>query len=281
MFNILNITSIFSLLFIKPQIYFFFYFIMFFLCFYFWFTNINKEASIRGQHSLAVQNMLRSGFILFIVSEIMFFFSFFWSFFHLSVSPSIFLGTIWPADILNEIIIKPSALPLLNTFILLFSGVLVTWFHYQLIQKAKNKYFIFFNNTKNTMFYLPLFSFADKFRFFTCIFSLVATISMGLLFTFLQLYEYIFSLFNITDSAFGSIFYLTTGFHGAHVIVGTIFLIVGLLRLLKTEVNLDHHVGLEAAIYYWHFVDVVWLFLYYFLYIWTDQINLDLFNFLF
>lgn len=274
--DLLNLNPITAILFPYNSLYFIFYVTVFGISLFYWFYNITLEASYRGQHSIEVQKMLRNGFLLFIVSEIMFFFSFFWSFFHLSVSPSIFIGGVWPAKAMQSIVINPMGLPFYNTLILVCSGIVVTWFHLHFLYTPKANYFVLFNSQNTTLnnfekqlyfFLLPNVKFSRK--LLACIISLFLTICLGLLFTLLQLYEYIHSVFNISDSVYGSIFYLTTGFHGVHVIVGTLLLAVGLMRLLNNEFTPKHHIGLECAIYYWHFVDVVWLFLYFFLYWWS------------
>lgn len=227
---------------ILPFGFFFFFFSI--IC---WFLDIITEATLRGQHTFAVQRGLRLGFILFIVSEIMFFFGFFWAFFHSSVSPTIWIGAVWPPLGIKPI--DPFNLPLLNTVILLSSGVTITWGHKVIVAKqtlSPSGY-----NARQEL-----------------IKALVATISLGVIFTFIQLYEYQHASFSINDGIYGSVFYMLTGFHGFHVLVGTIFLLVCLFRHLSYHFTRDHHLGLEMAIWYWHFVDIVWIFLYVFVYIW-------------
>ena len=257
--------------------YFGVYFIIFVMTLYYWFCNISIEAAYRGQHSVEVQNMLRNGFLLFIVSEIMFFFSFFWSFFHLSVSPSIFIGGVWPAKLVQEITIDPMGLPFYNTLILLCSGVVITWVHLQFIDNSSStpNYSILnqewdFTFAEQKIFFVTLPDMKFTYKQLAGSIALYITISLGALFTSLQFYEYVNCVFNISDSVYGSLFYLTTGFHGVHVIVGTLLLGVSLIRLLNNELTPGHHIGLECAIYYWHFVDIVWLFLYFFLYWWSQ-----------
>jgi len=204
----------------------------------FWWRDVVREATFRGQHTLKVVKGLRLGMVLFIISEIMFFFSFFWAFLHSSLAPSIEIGGIWPPAGLQ--ILDPFAIPLLNTLILLTSGVTVTCAHYAIQSQQRN------------------------FGFFG--FSL--TIVLAIVFTLLQAHEYIEAPFNISDGIYGSTFYLATGFHGLHVIVGTIFLIVCFVRFIKYHFTPRHHLGFEAAAWYWHFVDVVWLFLFLLVYVW-------------
>ncbi|YP_002221529.1 cytochrome c oxidase subunit III (mitochondrion) [Hydra vulgaris] len=213
-------------------------FILIILFMILWFTDIFVESSLEGAHTKLVLTGLKLGFILFIISEILFFFSFFWAFFHSSLSPSVEIGINWPP--LGIITLNPFSIPLLNTIILLSSGVSVTWCHHSLIQKNRNQSLI----------------------------SLIITITLGLLFTFLQALEYLESNFCISDSVYGSIFFVATGFHGIHVIIGTIFLSVCLLKIYFSHFTNSRHFTFEAASWYWHFVDVVWLFLYICIYWW-------------
>ena len=148
------------------------------------------------------------------------------------LSPRTEIGSLWPP--LNIIIFNPYIIPLLNTIILLSSGIFVTWCHYSLI-------------------------FGSKFIRFI---SLLFTIFLGVIFTLLQVLEYNEASFTISDSVFGSIFFISTGFHGLHVLIGTIFLLINLIRIIINNFSSLHHFGFEAAAWYWHFVDVVWLFLY-------------------
>lgn len=203
---------------------------------YQWWRDVVRESTWQGLHTLKVFKGLQLGIILFITRELFFFISFFWSFFHISLSPDIELGLIWPPK--GVIFFNPIEIPLLNTIILLLSGFTVTWSHYSLLIQKK--------------------------EFKT---SLLLTCLLGIYFTFIQFYEYKESFFCISDSVFGSTFYIITGFHGIHVIVGTLFLLVNFFRSLKNHFSNIHHFGFEAAAWYWHFVDVVWLFLYIFIYI--------------
>jgi len=205
-----------------------------------WWLLLASEAPFL--HTAEVRQNLRTGMLLFIVSEIAFFFSFFWAFFHSSLIPAIEIGGIWPPVGLRNLVIQPLDIPLLNTLILLLSGVTVTWAHH-----------------------------AIRYRFYTEAFNgLVLTIVLAFFFTSLQLYEYIEAEFTISDGIYGSVFYILTGFHGFHVIIGTIFLIVCTIRLWSFHFHDNQYVGLDCAIWYWHFVDVVWLFLFIFVYIWGN-----------
>jgi cytochrome c oxidase subunit 3 len=170
--------------------------------------------------------------------KLCFFFAFFWAFFHSSFNPSIALGGVWPP--FGITILDPWAIPLLNTVILLSSGATVTWAHHAIVWGSKN----------------------DGLK------ALVFTIFLATIFTALQAYEYVTAPFSISDSVYGSTFYMATGFHGFHVFVGTIFLAVSLTRLNLDHFTREHHFGFEAAAWYWHFVDVVWLFLFLTIYWW-------------
>lgn len=203
-----------------------------------WWRDIIREGTLEGQHTKAVQNGLKMGVILFIVSEIMFFFGFFWAFFHSSFNPSPVLGGIWPPAYLTTL--SAWQIPLLNTILLLSSGASVTWAHHSIVLGAKDQ---------------------------ACI-SLIVTVILAVIFTALQGFEYVTAPFSISDSVYGSSFYLATGFHGFHVVVGTIFLSVCFFRLLYNHFTTSHHFGFEAAAWYWHFVDVVWLFLFITIYWW-------------
>jgi len=203
-----------------------------------WFRDIISEATYIGNHTLAVQKGLNMGVALFIVSEALFFLAIFWTFFHSALSPNVELGAQWPPMGIQAI--NPFELPLLNTVLLLSSGVTVTYAHHSLIQ----------GNRAGTLY------------------GLLYTILLAVLFTALQGVEYSVSSYTISDGIYGSCFYFGTGFHGLHVIIGTIFLSVGFWRVLAYHSTENHHLGLEAGILYWHFVDVVWLFLYISIYYW-------------
>lgn len=179
----------------------------------------------------------------------MFFFSFFWAYFYCSISPNIFIGCVWPPK--GIIPINPWTLPFLNTIILISSGVFLTWAHRAI--------------TSDGDWYV-----SHKLRL-EVIIALFFTIILGVIFTLCQYYEYVHATFTIADSIYGSIFYIITGFHGLHVIIGTIFLIVCFFRHLFYHFTIDHHVGFEAAIWYWHFVDVVWLFIFVSIYWWGSM----------
>jgi len=205
-----------------------------------WWRDIVREGTFEGQHTAEVQKGLRMGMILFIVSEVMFFFAFFWAFFHSSLSPVYQIGSVWPPEAIDTI--GAFGIPLSNTFYLLTSGVTVTWAHYAIILGDKDQ----------------------------ALRGLFLTILLAVLFTAVQVFEYLEAGFTISDSVYGSCFYMTTGFHGFHVFIGTCFLIVCTLRLINNHFTKEHHFGFEAAAWYWHFVDVVWLFLFIMVYWWGN-----------
>nr|ARH54278.1 cytochrome c oxidase subunit 3 [Curculionidae sp. 2 AH-2016] len=203
-----------------------------------WWRDITRESTFQGLHTLKVTLGLRWGMILFITSEILFFFAFFWAFFHSSLSPNIELGLNWPPKGIMPF--NPLEIPLLNTLILLTSGLTITWSHHSIMNNDYNQ----------------------------SIQSLSLTVLLGFYFTLLQMYEYMEASFSIADSIYGSTFFMTTGLHGLHVIIGSIFLFVCFIRLYLNHFSSTHHFGFEAAAWYWHFVDVVWLFLYLSIYWW-------------
>ena len=203
-----------------------------------WFRDIIREAVYEGKHTKQVQIGLRNGMLLFIFSELLFFISFFWAFFHSSLSPTPEIGSLWPPIGIQPI--NPWNVPLLNTIILLSSGATITWSHNAII----------YGNRKQA------------------IISLIITLILAIFFVFIQAYEYIESTFSISDGVYGTTFFLLTGFHGLHVFIGFIFILISTLRLINYHFSKQHHFGFEAAAWYWHFVDVVWLFLFISLYWW-------------
>ncbi|MGY6635864.1 MAG: cytochrome B562 [Erythrobacter sp. SCN 62-14] len=209
--------------------------------FFMWFKNIVVEAE-RGDHTPVVQLHMRYGMILFIASEVMFFVGWFWAWFNFSLFPSTIaevIGGVWPPKAIDEVL-NPFALPLLNTLILLCSGTTVTWAHHALIHGDRT-------GLKQ---------------------GLWATIALGALFTCIQVYEYAVAPFAFGGNTYSSAFYMATGFHGFHVLIGTIFLAVCLYRAYLGHFTPRQHFGFEAAAWYWHFVDVVWLFLFVVIYVW-------------
>ena len=203
-----------------------------------WWRDVSRESTYQGHHRTFVVDGLKVGILLFIAREVLFFFSFFWAFFHASLAPAAEIGIVWPP--VGVTTISAFSVPLLNTSILLLSGVSVTWAHHRIERGRKRE---------------------SQLR-------LGATCILGLYFIYLQAIEYYEATFTFSDSVFGSTFFIATGFHGVHVIVGTIFLAAILLRLLRHHFSPRHHVGFLAAAWYWHFVDVVWLFLFVSIYWW-------------
>nr|YP_008083030.1 cytochrome c oxidase subunit III [Ascidiella aspersa]CCO25809.1 cytochrome c oxidase subunit III [Ascidiella aspersa] len=203
-----------------------------------WWGDVSRESAYLGFHTKAVQTNLLTGMVWFIVSEVCFFFGFFWTFFHSSLNSVVEMGTCWPP--LGIQVLDPMGVPLLNTVVLLSSGVTVTWSHYSLLVGDGEGASL----------------------------GLSYTVYLGIFFTLLQGMEYVMSGFNISDSVYGSIFFMATGFHGFHVLVGTLFLVVCLGRLMAGHFSSGRHIGYECSIWYWHFVDVVWLFLYVCVYWW-------------
>lgn len=208
------------------------------LCIYQWWRDVIRESTYQGLHTFYVYKGLRIGIILFITSEVLFFLSFFWAYFHSSLAPAIEIGQLWPPY--GIIPFNPYDIPLINTIILISSGLSVTWSHHSIIN----------SNLKERKKRLTI------------------TIILGFYFTILQIYEYYESPFSISDSIYGSTFFIATGFHGLHVIIGTLFLLICLIRIINLQFSPTHHFGFEAAAWYWHFVDVVWLFLYISIYWW-------------
>jgi cytochrome c oxidase subunit 3 len=227
-----------------------------------WWRDVVRESVVRGDHTPVVKLGLRYGMILFIASEVMFFFAWFWAFFNSALFPLDASIGQWPPQ--GIVTFDPWHFPLLNTLILLTSGATVTWAHHEILNKNRRG----------------------------AIQGLIVTVLLGMSFTAVQAYEYSHAAFTFglnhaqlmpfTDEAhkhltagmgnlnaiYGSAFFMATGFHGLHVIIGTIFLIVCLGRAIAGHFTPARHFGFEAAAWYWHFVDVVWLFLFAWIYVW-------------
>jgi len=233
---LLNLVFFFHNMIMIFWVFFFFFFLSFFL--FFWWRDVVLESFV-GYHKNFVINKFYVGMLLMIISEVFFFFRFFWAFFHKCWFPGIELGSVWPPKFMKAYLVDSFSVPLLNTILLLSSGVTITWAHHRLLKRKE----FFFN------------------------FRLFITISLGIFFLFFQNFEYSNLKFSFKTLIFGSCFYMLTGFHGGHVIVGTLFLLICLFRSLCYHFSSKHHVGLELAIWYWHFVDVVWLFLFIFVYL--------------
>jgi len=193
-----------------------------------WFRDCIRE-SLAGHHTIQVQKGIFTGFLLFLVSEIMIFFSLFWAYFHSALVTSNGIYNSWPPLGIESV--DWLSIPLLGSIVLLSSGFFVTLSHHAFINGNKNLSLI----------------------------AGIITIFLGFLFTFLQITEYHYGTFTLADSVYGSVFYMTTGLHGIHVLAGTFFLMVQYYRMFKEELTLEHHIGFEFSILYWHLVDVIWL----------------------
>ncbi len=215
---------------------------------YGWWREVILEGE-RGDHTRVVQLHLRYGMVMFIASEVMFFVAWFWAFFDASLftgeltqqySRAEVTGGHWPPE--GILVFDPWHLPLLNTVILLLSGTTVTWAHHSLLHGDRKG----------------------------LVNGLICTVVLGALFTLVQAYEYSHAAFNYSGHIYGATFFMATGFHGFHVLVGTIFLFVCLVRAMRGHFKPEAHFGFEAAAWYWHFVDVVWLFLFACIYVWAS-----------
>nr|UZT67516.1 cytochrome c oxidase subunit 3 [Figites sp. ZJUH 20220009] len=209
------------------------------MCMIQWWRDVIREGTFQGLHTYLVVISLKLGMLLFIVSELLFFFSFFWSYFHSALSPNIEIGSLWPPK--NILQFNPYQIPLLNTIILLSSGVTITWAHHSILESDK----------------------------LSGVIGMLLTVMLGLVFSLIQMIEYYEATFCMSDSVFGSLFFMTTGFHGLHVIIGTLFLIIMLIRLFFNHLSEFHHVGFETSSWYWHFVDVIWIIVYSMIYWWN------------
>jgi cytochrome c oxidase subunit 3 len=216
-----------------------------------WWRDVINEAEHKGDHTRVVQISHRYGMILFIASEVMFFVAWFWAYFSTALFPADavhvarteLLGGVWPPKGIETF--DPWHLPLLNTLILLTSGTTVTWAHHALLHEDR-----------------------EGLKW-----GLICTIALGALFTCVQAYEYGHAAFNYKGHIYGATFFMATGFHGAHVIIGTIFLAVCLIRAYAGHFTPKQHLGFEFAAWYWHFVDVVWLFLFACIYVWGGGVH--------
>ena len=202
-----------------------------------WWKDVMRE-SLAGYHTHKLEVRLRVGMLLFILSEVFFFVSFFWAFYDASLAPSTELGLTWPPK--GIIPLSVYSVPLLNTVILLTRGITVTWAHHSIINNFFNKSVV----------------------------SLAITVGLGAYFIAMQYAEYIEARFAIADGVYGSTFFIATGFHGIHVTIGALFLRYVLIALLRGQLLYNHHFSFEAAAWYWHFVDVVWLILFVSIYWW-------------
>ncbi len=212
---------------------------------YAWWHDVIREGKA-GEHTPVVMIHLRYGMLLFIASEVMFFVAWFWAYFegffafdaadqYARVAA---FGGHWPPTGVE--LFNPFHLPLFNTLVLLTSGTTVTWAHHALLHKDKRG----------------------------LVWGLAITVALGILFTICQVIEYAEAGFQYSGNLYGATFFMATGFHGFHVLIGTIFLIVCLVRAMRDSFTPEHHLGFEFAAWYWHFVDVVWLFLFASIYVW-------------
>jgi len=211
-----------------------------------WYSEVITESTFSGFHTIIVQSGLKLGFILFIVSEIMLFFGFFWAFFHMCLSPDMVLGLSWPP--IAILVINPLEIPLFNTLLLLLSGFSLTWVHKALV-----------NNLVKDV-----------------IDGWIITIILGSFFLVLQIMEYYESTYSFNDSVYSCTFYMLTGLHGMHVFVGVTFIFICFHRYLYKHFTIIHHLGFLFAAWYWHFVDIVWILLFLVVYIWGGGIGIDI-----
>lgn len=212
------------------------------LIFFLWWRDIIREAK-GGFHTLIVQRGLMIGFYQFLLSEIMIFASFIWAYGHSSLSPAVEQGCQWPPVAIEPI--NAYAAALLGTAFLLSSGFTVTEAHHAQIKGDLT----------------------------TTLFRMIPTILLGLGFIALQMNEYYFARYTISDGVYGTVFFMLTGLHGMHVIVGVSFLIVVLIRLMNAQYTTGHHFSLYASIIYWHMVDVVWIVVFILAYIWGGSLS--------
>ena len=203
-----------------------------------WGQDVHREGCYEGSHNVEVLEGFKVGMIIFILSECFFFLGMFWSYLHLAESLSFYIGSQWPP--LGVICFDPKGVPFLNTIILVSSGVSVTWCHHAL----------------------------EKGYFKRSVFSLFFTVFLGFLFTVFQLIEYYVASFRFSCSSYSSVYFLGTGFHGLHVIIGRFLLLISLTRFSLMFVSPYRRAGFECSVWYWHFVDVVWFFLYLIFYWW-------------
>nr|YP_010447214.1 cytochrome c oxidase subunit III [Lottia goshimai]UTM92222.1 cytochrome c oxidase subunit 3 [Lottia peitaihoensis] len=204
----------------------------------FWWRDVIREATFQGKHTKLVQSFIKTGMLLFIASEAMFFVSFFWAFLHFALSPTFEVGMTWPP--LG--VYPPNAwgVPLLNSTLLISSGFTLTWASRAVKEASK----------------------------WSAAAGLLSTLILGAIFMWVQANEWWDAPFDIRDSVYGNCFYMMTGLHGLHVFAGLVFILVCFIRLLRNHFSTARHLGLQCAIWYWHFVDVVWIFLWAVVYVW-------------
>jgi cytochrome c oxidase subunit 3 len=197
-----------------------------------WLRDVTAEGTYLGDHTSDVVRGIGLGVVLFITTEVMVFVSIFWAYFHAALSPAVEVGVSWPSAGIAAI--DPFALPLLNTVLLLSSGAAVTYAHHGLVAGSRQATLV----------------------------GMALTLTLATVFTVCQGVEYETAGFSMQDGVYGTVFYASTGAHGFHVLLGTLFLLVGAVRLYYYHLTTAHHMGLQFAIVYWHFVDVIWLVLF-------------------
>jgi cytochrome c oxidase subunit 3 len=202
-----------------------------------WWKDVMRERLV-GYHTHKLEISLRVGMLLFILSEVFFFLSFFWAFYDAALSPTVELGLSWPPK--GILPLSVYSVPLLNTVILLTRGITVTWAHHSIMNNFFNKSVV----------------------------RLAVTVMLGAYFMYMQYLEYREARFALSDGVYGRTFFIATGFHGFHVTVGTLFLLYVWVALVRGQLLYNHHFSFEAAAWYWHFVDVVWLILFVSIYWW-------------
>lgn len=205
---------------------------------FFWGRDVHREGCYEGSHNLEVFEGFKLGIVFFILSECFFFLGMFWGYLHLAESPAVELGGLWPP--LGVICFDPIGIPFLNTILLVSSGVSVTWAHHTI----------------------------ESGLYIRSVLSLFLTILLGFTFTSFQLLEYYVAGFTFSCSSYSSVYFIGTGFHGLHVLIGRVLLAISLVRFFYFFISPNHRAGFECSVWYWHFVDVVWFFLYLVFYWW-------------
>jgi cytochrome c oxidase subunit 3 len=203
-----------------------------------WFKDVRRERDLLIEHRVLNHIFFKTGIILFITSELIFFVSFFWCYFDFVLVVDFELGGVWPPKGIQSI--HPFRIPLLNTIILLSSGVLITWSHFAIL-----------NN-----------------NWFISVVTLTRTLLLGIYFLLIQYQEYLDATYTFISRGYGRIFFLATGFHGFHVLLGCVLIFASLIRICLLSCDRLSHYNFEFSAWYWHFVDVVWLFLFIFIYWW-------------
>lgn len=205
---------------------------------YLWGRDIHRERCYEGRHNNETLEGFKIGIVIFILSECFFFLGIFWGYLHLAEAPALEIGGVWPPVGVTPF--DPKGIPFLNTALLVSSGVTVTWAHHAIEEK----------------------------KFKQRVISLLLTVILGAIFTSLQAIEYYAAGFTFSCASFSSVYFIGTGFHGLHVIIGRVLLIICLFRFSKLWISPHHRAGFECSVWYWHFVDIVWFCLYLVFYWW-------------